>query len=328
MIEPETTGRDAARFIHTLPNMADDELDPYQYRLLGHYERRANHTGEIDEGIRDTADACHMSVNKARAARAELAALGYLVLTEPTREEQQRGVATHVQLVDRAAENEARYACSVSNLTHPRVSDLTHGGVSKVTQSAETPVEGVSKMTQGGVSNLTPIESDSNTDSPSLTARKGESEPQGSELPYHVANGFGMTGQPPRYGEAADQARQHPLVQAFMLALPEGARPPITATYLDVARRLEAAGFTPAHVSGKVGEQVAAGRIDYAFAWLEQDLPPWRYALEHPTVSRSVPRPRASPRASPRSNPSVSALPPLGSAAPPPFLKSAKAGDS
>jgi hypothetical protein len=119
---------------------------------------------------------------------------------------------------------------------------------------------------------------------------------EGSGLPFHIANGFGVTGQRPGYGEKADQARQHPLVRAFMSALPEGARPPVDAAYLDVAEKLARDGYTPTHVAGLVASKIGVGKVDYAFRFLPQDLPAWRYAQEHtPAPTAAAAPPRASP---------------------------------
>lgn len=116
-----------------------------------------------------------------------------------------------------------------------------------------------------------------------------------SGLPFHVLNGHGMSGHRPGYGEKADQARQHPLVRAFMSALPEGARPPVDAAYLDIAETLARDGYTPAHVAGLVASKFTAGRVDYAFRFLPQDLPAWRYAQEHTSSPTGAAPPRASP---------------------------------
>lgn len=59
---------------HLIPNDADDALDPFEYRLLGHYKR----VGHTNEKVRDTAKACQMSTGKVIAAREALSQLGYI----------------------------------------------------------------------------------------------------------------------------------------------------------------------------------------------------------------------------------------------------------
>lgn len=122
------------RYYHQMLNMAEDDLDPYQYRLLGHYLRWVGHGGKKKESLRQTADGCKMSSNKTRDARQELADLGYVRLKHPTKAEQHRGQPVVVTVVDRWIENILRYAPEgVSDLIHQTlaggVSDLT-GGVS------------------------------------------------------------------------------------------------------------------------------------------------------------------------------------------------------
>lgn len=134
------------KYFHMMLNMADDDLNPYQYRLLGHYLRWAGHGGEITQGIRETAKVTQMSVNKIRSTREELVRLGYLKVFTPTKDEQIRGMATLIVVVDRWAENVARYAHPVSNMTHPPVSNM-------IQVSAQTCV----KYDTPPVSNMTPM---------------------------------------------------------------------------------------------------------------------------------------------------------------------------
>lgn len=132
---------DPHRYFHQMLNMAEDELDPFQYRLLGHYLRWAGHGGKLPEGIRETAKATKMSISKVRTARAELVKLGYLKVKEPSEEQQKQGKATEITIRDRWQENVERYT-PVSNLTHPPVIEMT---------------QGVSEIAHPPVSNLTPL---------------------------------------------------------------------------------------------------------------------------------------------------------------------------
>ncbi len=97
----------AGRYYHVMLNMDDDELDPFEYRLLGHY-RRACGARNVPciESTRTTAQICRMSVGKVSQTRQALVAGGWIELQED-------GNRLIVTLVDRMRENVARYAaCS------------------------------------------------------------------------------------------------------------------------------------------------------------------------------------------------------------------------
>ena len=88
---------------HVMLNMADDDLDPYAYRLLGHYQRvcGANNT-PCTETTRETAQRCQMSASKVVSVRRDLAEKGWITLLS-TRH------SITVTLRDRMAENITRY---------------------------------------------------------------------------------------------------------------------------------------------------------------------------------------------------------------------------
>lgn len=71
------------KYFHILPNLYDDLLDPYEYRLIGHYKRR----GTCWEGTRKIAEHCHMSVGKVSQARKSLATKGLIRIEMLTRKD-------------------------------------------------------------------------------------------------------------------------------------------------------------------------------------------------------------------------------------------------
>lgn len=87
-------------------NMADDDLDAYEYRLLGHYVRRWGENGRepVVESVRDAAAVTRMSVGTVSAARKRLEAKGYIVVAA--------GRPDRISVVDRMDENVARYRSS------------------------------------------------------------------------------------------------------------------------------------------------------------------------------------------------------------------------
>lgn len=95
----------AGKYFTQILNMADDDLDPYEYRLLGHYKRVI---GELNapctQGTRKIAEVCRMSLGKVTATRKQLEAKGWI------RCERRPNNTIRVTLVDRMAENVARYS--------------------------------------------------------------------------------------------------------------------------------------------------------------------------------------------------------------------------
>jgi len=93
------------KYYHYMLNMADDDLNPYEYRLLGHYRRICGMTGKCDEGTREIARKTHMSVGSVSAARKSLQAKGYIACTY-------RGddLPIVVRVLDLMQENVTRYA--------------------------------------------------------------------------------------------------------------------------------------------------------------------------------------------------------------------------
>lgn len=105
------------KYFHFLPNMYDDDLDPFEYRLIGHYKR----VGTSWEGVRKTADTCKMSVGKVTKTRKALEAKGLIKVQMLTRKElKDRGLVNDakpddknkicvVTVVDVMEQNIARY---------------------------------------------------------------------------------------------------------------------------------------------------------------------------------------------------------------------------
>lgn len=95
-IEDENKGK----YFHIMLNMYDDDLSPYEYRLLGHYIR----VGKCWEGVRKTAKTCQMSVGMVVKTRNKLHKGGYITV------EHRDNDTVYIEVVDRMSENVARYA--------------------------------------------------------------------------------------------------------------------------------------------------------------------------------------------------------------------------
>lgn len=103
-------GEAGHKYFHMMLNMADDDLNAQEYRLLGHYLRWAGHGGTHEEGIRETAKICHMGKATVEKTRDKLCTKGYLRVTKPTAEQAKKGEATRIKVIDRWSDNILRYA--------------------------------------------------------------------------------------------------------------------------------------------------------------------------------------------------------------------------
>lgn len=133
------------KYFTQMLNIAEDDLDPFQYRLLAHYVRWTGHGGESDESIRATSKATKMSANKVRLTLEELESLKYIAVKRPTPQEARNGKTIHITILDRWMDNISRYQ-AVSEKTQP---------VLNLTQDTLKPV---SNMTHPPVSNMTRLE--------------------------------------------------------------------------------------------------------------------------------------------------------------------------
>ena len=96
---------DLRKYRTEIPNMADDELDPFQYRLYAHYKRVCGATnGTCTESVRTTAEKTKMSAEKVISTRKWLADNGWIDL------EQQVDNRYYIQILDRWGENFVRYS--------------------------------------------------------------------------------------------------------------------------------------------------------------------------------------------------------------------------
>lgn len=139
----------AHKYFTTMLNMADDDLDPFQYRLLAHYIRKSGHGGKIDESVRETAKLTHMSTVKVQKARNDLEAMGYIGVVKPTKAQARKGATISVTIMDRWAENINRYAKPVSDLTQDEavgVLNITQQPVLEITQPTREPVLNLTRL--------------------------------------------------------------------------------------------------------------------------------------------------------------------------------------
>lgn len=99
-----------------LPNMADDELDPYEFRLYAHYKRvcGGGEGGACWETVRTTADKTRMSVGQVVETRNRLATSGWITI-------HQADDSSHliITIVNRWPENFQRYTPAVVHPMNP-----------------------------------------------------------------------------------------------------------------------------------------------------------------------------------------------------------------
>lgn len=132
------------KYFTMMLNMAEDDLNPHEYRLLAHYVRWAGHGGVHKESVRAIAKTTRMGKTTIDKTRDKLEAKGYIKVTKPTEDERKEGVPTQVIIVDRWAENINRYAKGVPNQVHgvdpnkdTGVPNEVQGGVPKQVDSEE-----------------------------------------------------------------------------------------------------------------------------------------------------------------------------------------------
>lgn len=106
---------DSHKYFHQMLNMADDDLDPYEYRLLGHYIR----VGKCKQGLTKIAKTTRMGKAKVILTRAALEEKGYIKNVMPSAEDARKGKTVHTTVIDRWAENIARYSKAGSNPYQP-----------------------------------------------------------------------------------------------------------------------------------------------------------------------------------------------------------------
>lgn len=97
------------KYFHMMLNMDDDDLNPYQYRLLGHYRRVCGRGGKCTQGVRKIAEITQMSTGQVSVTRRELAEMGYIIVTERNTK---NGESLIVRIKDRMLENIQRYTRS------------------------------------------------------------------------------------------------------------------------------------------------------------------------------------------------------------------------
>lgn len=94
-----------------LPNMTDDDLNIYEFRLLGHYTRVCGQEGgRCWQGIITISEKTGMSLGMVTKTRNSLEAKGFINVSVPDGKSRNRGAALCVSLVDRWEENTKRYS--------------------------------------------------------------------------------------------------------------------------------------------------------------------------------------------------------------------------
>lgn len=112
------------KYFHMMPNITDDDLDLYEYRLYGHYLRvcGAKDNGVCKETERTTYKVCGMSRNKFRATRQSLADKGFIKIVQEgiPHEKGKPGQPTIIAMCDVWYENVSRYSGKGSSEDHSK----------------------------------------------------------------------------------------------------------------------------------------------------------------------------------------------------------------
>lgn len=262
------SGETGHKYFHQMLNMADDDLNPHEYRLLGHYLRWAGHGGTREEGIRQTAKVCHMGQKALRKHRAALVTKGYLRLIEPTAEQLKEGEPTKIIVLDRWAENIARYAQTDT----PPVSKQIQGSPEPVSKQIHPPVsKQIHKEEQEIEERLSSEEH-----------KEKDSAPEG-------AQGSGFTNR-----------QKTDLVKAWWEALPEINRPGVDPKkmyafkgYLSAAERALDKGITPEKLAYFIKGVTYQGQFYHdktmSFGAACSNAPAWLASHYRPPTKRLTP---------------------------------------
>lgn len=93
-----------------IPNMADDDLNIYEFRLLGHYTRICGQEGgRCWQGIKTIHEKTGISLGMITRTRNSLEAKGFISVSVPDGKSRNRGESISVSIVDRWQENTVRY---------------------------------------------------------------------------------------------------------------------------------------------------------------------------------------------------------------------------
>jgi hypothetical protein len=134
--------RPFGEYFHYMLNMADDDLDPYEYRLLGHYRRVCGgHNRPCTESVRDIAKACRMSVGMVTKTRTKLAEGGWINAIR--RVVDGLDVGYIVTIIDRMKENIERYSSSERGVHHMNTPKQKPSELAKGCSPHEQGVHGV-----------------------------------------------------------------------------------------------------------------------------------------------------------------------------------------
>lgn len=229
----------AHRYFTMMLNMADDDLDPFEYRLLAHYVRVCGSGETCQESVRTTAKITRMSTYKLQIARDSLVTKGYLEVVKPVKALAIRGETCKVKIVNRWSENISRYDKAVSNLTQPASTP-----VSNSTQVVPKPVSNLTQPLAQAVSNLT-----HSLDIEEKRVERG---------PARVENAVTVDG----------------LLIAFRRA--SGTTAIRNARNLEVAEKLIAGGATVEQLERCVKTKLKGRTTAYLFSYLDPDFFDWQ----------------------------------------------------
>lgn len=120
------------KFFTMIENMADEDLGPYEYRLLAHYKCVCGQNGgKCTESTKKTAETCHMSTGKVSSTRKTLEEMGWIsmrTISKLSDNGNPQIVGLSITLINRMAENVERYSARypTSPDEHPTSPDETN----------------------------------------------------------------------------------------------------------------------------------------------------------------------------------------------------------
>jgi DNA-binding MarR family transcriptional regulator len=141
-----------ASYFAMIPHMADDDLDPFEYRLYGHYTRVCGQEGgRCFQSVKDIHEKTCMSPTAITKARNSLQSKGYINVVIPDGRARRKGENISVTLIDRWQENVERYQKlipfsntkelnqSIDSITVPAQEELNKEELLKEEKTTTTP---------------------------------------------------------------------------------------------------------------------------------------------------------------------------------------------
>lgn len=257
------------RYFTMIPNMAEDDLDPFEYRLLAHFVRWAGQGGTENKSLRQIAEATRISVTKVRATLKALADKGYIEVRTPNEAARRARQSTTITVLDVWGTNIARYAKKAT------VPDLAQSEGVSVPDLAQSTVPDLAQLEE----RLYEERGEGKTAPP-----QEPQKPAPADVDAAIYDTPRTVRAPRQFHEYGPKAILNPVVrmersmqtthELYTAYAEQFKTPPPAPTRadLDAAWWAEDNGYTPAHIAKATAHRLKAGRGSSAFKFIIMDI--------------------------------------------------------